>query len=102
MSTDNWPTLWNGFKEDPRLAKARIDLKQGSFGTDEYTLEERENGVAWIHSPAQPICPETSDLWVVERLWAELKTQPRNRFAIFKRANHKAKTITLDAGSGEA
>ena len=102
MNTDNWPTLWNGFKEDPRLAKARIDLKQGSFSTDEYTLEERENGVAWIHSPAQPICPETSDLWVVERLWAELKTQPRNRFAIFKRANHKAKTITLDAGSGEA
>jgi len=94
---ESWPTLWNGFKEDPRLTYARGMFRCKSM-LDEYTLEELENGSAWISSPTSPVCPETQDLSAVERLWAELKTQPRNRFALFKRANHKAKTITLESG----
>lgn len=95
MDTTNWPTLWNGFKEDPRLQFARSQRRCGSFEVEEYTLEETGNG-SWISSPSHPICQETTDLGMVERLWAELKTQPRNRRAIFKRANHKAKTIILE------
>ena len=93
MNTTNWKTLWNGFKEDPRLELARASFR---LPEDEYTFEELENGSAWISSPALPVCAETADLSAVERLWVELKTQPRNRLAIFKRANHKTKTITLD------
>jgi len=93
MNTTNWPTLWNGFKEDPRIP---LERARHRCGTEEYRLEELENGLAYVSSTSHPICPETTDLSAVERCWAYLKSEPRNKTAIFMRANHKAKTIVLD------